>query len=105
MEFELLENDVLESLEDLGYVSGAGGAGPSRCGPGAEGGSGTDTAPLSAPHRRGRPAPEGRGSGQRLERTLLVRAAPRVGLVMVPQGSWAGFQLQALASESLLRAS
>lgn len=38
MEFELLENDVLESLEDLGYVSG--GEGRSRCGPGPERGPG-----------------------------------------------------------------
>lgn len=40
MEFELLENDVLESLEDLGYVCGGEGAGRSRCGPGAEGSPG-----------------------------------------------------------------
>lgn len=78
MEFELLENDVLESLEDLGCVSGGEGAGrEQRAAPAG------DTALLSEPRRPGRLAPEGRGSGQRLGTVPFRQGRPqsRVGMM------------------------
>lgn len=62
MEFELLENDVLESLEDLGYVSGGGGAGRPGMGHSASGrgrcpsgGPRIGAAPGMVPFHRSRP--------------------------------------------------
>lgn len=92
MEFELLENDVLESLEDLGYVSGGGGGGALPVCAGSRGRPRRGTQRRCPPRTGGAAAaPEGHSAGQRLEWSLFVRAAPRAGLVMMPRARRAGF--------------